>query len=72
MPGLIPTTGSEISMGRIGVALGVIATATTQVALNAQLGTGRNRSLSGVASIASGSESAEGSSFGGLETPNTY
>jgi len=34
--GLIPTTGSEVSMGRIGVALGVIPNATTQVALNAQ------------------------------------
>jgi hypothetical protein len=42
------------------------------VALNAQLGTGRNRSLSGVASIASGSQTEEGASFGGLETTGTY
>lgn len=70
--GLIPTTGSEVSMGRIGVALGVIPTTTTEVALNAQLGTGRNRSLSGVASITSGSQTDEGASFGGLETTGTY
>jgi hypothetical protein len=70
--GLIPTTGTEVSMGRIGVALGVIPNATTQVALNAQLGVGRNRSLSGVLSIPSGSQTEEGASFGGLQTPNTY
>lgn len=70
--GLIPTTGSEVSMGRIGVALGVIATTTTEVALNAQLGTGRGRSTSGVAGIASGSQTDESTSFGGLETTGTY
>jgi hypothetical protein len=70
--GLIPTTGTEVSMGRIGVALGVIPNSTTQVALNAQLGVGRNRSLSGVLSIPSGSQTEEGASFGGLQTPNTY
>ena len=70
--GLLPATGAEISMGRIGAALGVVANSTTQVALNAQIGTGRNRSLSGVASIASGSQTAESSNLGGLTTPNAY
>jgi hypothetical protein len=70
--GVLPATGTEISMGRIGAALGVVANSTTQVALNAQLGTGRNRSLSGVASIPSGSQTAESSTFGGLSTTGTY
>lgn len=72
MPGLVPTTGSEVSMGRIAAALGINPNATTQTRLNADLGVGRNRSLSNVASFASGSETPEGSGFGGLQTPNTY
>jgi len=74
--GTIPTTGAEISLGRLGRALGVVATSTTQVALNAQVGTGRNRATSGptlaVASIASGSATQEGTDFGSLTTPNVY
>jgi hypothetical protein len=70
--GVLPATGTEISMGRIGAALGVVANSTTQVALNAQLGTGRNRNLSGVASIASGSQTEESAGFGGLSTTGTY
>jgi len=74
--GTIPTTGAEISLGRLGAALGVVANSTTQVALNAQVGTGRNRATSGptlaVTSIASGSATQEGTDFGSLTTPNTY
>jgi hypothetical protein len=74
--GTIPSTGSEISLGRLGSALGVVANATTQVALNAQIGTGRNRATSGtsvaVSGIASGSATAEGTDFGALTSPNTY
>jgi hypothetical protein len=70
--GVLPATGTEISMGRIGAALGVVPNSTTQVALNAQLGTGRNRNLSGVGSIASGSQTAESQGFGGLSTTNNY
>jgi hypothetical protein len=72
MAGTVPATGSQISMGRLGAALGVVATSTTKVSLNAQIATGRNRSLSGVASIASGSATRESTDFGGLSTPNTY
>ena len=72
MAGLVPATGQAISMGRLGAALGVVANSTTQVKLNAQIGTGRNRSLSGVASIPSGSRTRESTDFGGLSTPNTY
>ena len=72
MAGTLPTTGTQIQMGRIAAALGIKANATTQTALNADLGVGRNRSLSGVASKASGSQTQEGADFGGLQTPNTY
>jgi len=72
MAGTVPATGSQISMGRLGAALGVVANSTTKVSLNAQIGTGRNRSLSGVGSIASGSATRESTDFGGLATPNTY
>lgn len=72
MPGVLPNTGQEISLGRIGYALGINPNATTQTALNADAGVGRNRSLSGVASIASGSQTQESSDFGGLQTPNDY
>ena len=74
--GLLPSTGSEISLGRMGAALGVTATSTTQVALNAQIGTGRNRATSGtsvaVSSIASGSATQESADFGGLTTTGVY
>jgi hypothetical protein len=74
--GLLPGTGSEISLGRMGAALGVVANSTTQVALNAQVGTGRNRATSGTSvaktSIASGSATAESTDFGGSTTPNVY
>ena len=74
--GVLPATGTEISLGRLGAALGVVANATTQVSLNAQVGTGRNRGTSGpsigVSSISSGSATSEGNDFGGLTVPNTY
>jgi hypothetical protein len=72
MAGTIPATGQQIQMGRIAAALGVTANSTTQVRLNAQIGTGRNRSLSGVAAIPSGSQTRESTDFGGLATPNAY
>jgi hypothetical protein len=74
--GVLPSTGTEISLGRMGRALGVSATSTSQTALNAQVGTGRNRGTSGpsvaVSSIASGSATRESTDFGGLTTPNNY
>jgi len=70
--GTVPATGSEVSMGRIAVVLGINANATTQTSLNANLGVGRNRSYSGVASIASGSQTDESLSFGGLSGSGTY
>jgi|APGre2960657373_1045057.scaffolds.fasta_scaffold173861_2 hypothetical protein len=77
--GVLPGTGTEISLGRMAAALGVVATSTTQVALNAQVGTGRNRARGAggdaqgfQTSIASGSATREGTDFGGLTTNNTY
>jgi hypothetical protein len=71
--GTVPATGTEVSMGRISVVLGLAATAgQVQVGLNSTLGVGRNRSYSNVASIASGSASQESSDFGGLSGSGTY
>ena len=71
--GTVPATGTEVSMGRISVVLGLAATpGQVQVGLNSTLGVSRNRSYSGVASIASGSQTIEGSSFGGLSGSGTY
>jgi hypothetical protein len=71
--GTVPATGTEVSMGRISVVLGLAATSgEVQVGLNSTLGVGRNRSYSNVASIASGSASQESSDFGGLSGSGTY
>jgi hypothetical protein len=71
--GTVPATGTEVSMGRISVVLGLAATpGQVEVGLNSTLGVGRNRSYSGVASIPSGSATIEGSDFGGLSGSGTY
>jgi hypothetical protein len=71
--GTVPATGTEVSMGRISVVLGLASTpGQVQVGLNSTLGVGRNRSYSGVASIPSGSASQESSDFGGLSGSGTY
>ena len=71
--GTVPATGTEVSMGRISVVLGLAATAgEVQVGLNSTLGVGRIRSYSNVASIGSGSASQESSDFGGLSGSGTY
>lgn len=71
--GTVPATGTEVSMGRISVVLGLAATpGQIQVGLNSTLGVSRNRSYSGVASIPSGSQVVEGSDFGGLSGSGTY
>jgi hypothetical protein len=71
--GTVPATGTEVSMGRISVVLGLASTpGQVQVGLNSTLGVGRNRSYSAVASIPSGSASQESSDFGGLSGSGTY
>jgi hypothetical protein len=71
--GTVPATGSEVSMGRVSVVLGLAVSAgAVQVGLNSTLGVGRNRSYSGVASIPSGSATQESLNFGGLSGSGTY
>jgi hypothetical protein len=71
--GTVPATGTEVSMGRISVVLGLASTpGEVQVGLNSTLGVGRNRSYSGVATIPSGSASQESADFGGLSGSGTY
>jgi len=70
--GLIPATGSEVSLGRIGQALGMGTAGTVAVALNAGAGANRGNNQSGVGAISSGSQTEEGASFGGLNANGTY
>jgi hypothetical protein len=74
--GLIPATGTEISMGRISRALGLTSTypppSGSVIKLNNTLGTGRNRAITTISSIPSGSETQESEDFGGLGTPFDY
>lgn len=76
--GLIPATGSEISMGRIARALGITTsyppTGATEnnIKLADTLGTGRSRATTPISSFASGSQVRESTDFGGLTTPNDY
>ena len=72
MASTLPATGTEISMGRIGQALGLGTAGTIAVGLNAQLGVNRNNNLSGQPAKAAGSQTAESSDFGGLQTSGTY
>lgn len=72
--GVVPATGSEVSMGKISVVLGLFANtgSVANLGLNSSLGVGRNRTTSGVASIASGSLTQESTSFGGLSGSGVY
>ena len=72
MASTLPATGTEISMGRIGQALGLGTAGTISVGLNTQLGTNRGNNLSGVPGKATGSMTNESTDFGGLQTNGTY
>ena len=74
--GVIPATGTEISMGRISRALGTTSAypppAGTDIKLNGTLGINRSNATTNISDIVSGSSTEESSDFGGLDTPNTY
>lgn len=74
--GIIPATGTEISMGRISRALGTTSAypppAGTDIKLNGTLGINRSNATTFIPNIISGSSTEESSDFGGLDTPNTY
>ena len=74
--GIIPATGTEISMGRISRALGTTSAypppAGTDIKLNGTLGINRSNAITNISDIVSGSSTEESSDFGGLDTPNTY
>lgn len=72
MASVLPTTGTEISMGRIAQALGINPNATSQTALSGDLGAKRNLSLSSVPAIPSGTTVQESSDFGGLSGSGVY
>jgi hypothetical protein len=74
--GIIPATGTEISMGRISRALGTTSAypppVGTDIKLNGTLGINRSNAITNISDIVSGSSTEESSDFGGLDTPNTY
>tara|TARA_R110000803_G_scaffold159781_1_gene223846 strand:+ start:161 stop:388 length:228 start_codon:yes stop_codon:yes gene_type:complete len=74
--GIIPSTGTEISMGRISRALGTTSAypppVGTDIKLNGTLGINRSLANTTIPNIISGSSTEESSDFGGLDTPNTY
>ena len=74
--GVIPATGTEISMGRISRALGTTSAypppAGTNIKLNGTLGINRSNATTNISDIVSGSSTEESSDFGGLDTPNVY
>jgi hypothetical protein len=72
MASTLPATGTEISMGRIGQALGLGTAGTIPVGLNAQLGVNRGNNLSGVLAKPLSGTTQESTDFGGLQTSGTY
>ena len=74
--GVIPATGTDISMGRISRARGTTSAypppAGTNIKLNGTLGINRSNATTNISDIVSGSSTEESSDFGGLDTPNTY
>ena len=72
--GTIPSTGTEISIGKIARALGISDQfpPTSSISLNATLGANRSLSLSNVSDIPAATETKESEDFGGLATVNDY
>lgn len=74
--GVIPSTGSEVSMGRISRALGTTNAYPpplgSNIKLNGTLGINRSNAITNISDIVSGSSTEESGDFGGLDTPNTY
>jgi len=75
MATVIPATGTMVSMGRIGSALGLYTSGsypTASLGLNSVLGANRGRNTSGPGNITAGTLTQESLSFGGLSGSGTY
>jgi hypothetical protein len=74
--GIIPATGTEVSMGRISRALGLTGAypppAGSNIKLNGTLGINRSNAITPITDIPTGSQTEESTDFGGLDTPNPY
>jgi len=74
--GIIPATGSQVSMGRISKSLGISPSyppsAGANIRLNQTLGGQRSLAVTSISNIASGSATRESTDFGGLTTPQDY
>jgi hypothetical protein len=71
--GITPNTGTEISIGKVYSAFGLIPVPGSNIGLNSTLGVNRQPpQASGVAAIPSGAETDLSADMGGLDTPNVY
>jgi hypothetical protein len=74
--GVLPSTGQEISIGKINRALGLSASyppdGGSNIRLNGCLGAKRNCAVTSISSIGAGVCTRESCDFGGLDTPQNY
>lgn len=72
--GVIPSTGSQVSMGKISKALGISGTypPTSSTSLNGTLGGQRSLATTTISNIGAGAATKESADFGGLTTPQDY
>lgn len=71
--GVTPNTGTEISIGKVYGAFGLIPAPGSNIGLNSTLGVNRQPpQASGVAAISANTETDLSTDMGGLDTPNVY
>lgn len=74
--GIIPATGSQVSMGRISRSLGISPSyppsAGANIRLNGTLGANRSLAVTSISNIPSNTQTKESEDFGGLTTPQDY
>jgi len=74
--GIIPATGSQVSMGRISRSLGISPSyppsAGANISLNGTLGGQRSLATTPISNIGGGTQTRESTDFGGLTTPQDY
>lgn len=66
--GLLPATGTEITMGKVAKALGFVGTYPPAAGSNVKL----NASLGNIIGKAANTETNLSEDFGGLTSPNDY
>jgi hypothetical protein len=74
--GIIPSTGSEVSMGKISRSLGISPSyppsGGANISLNGTLGGQRSLATTTISNIGASTVTKESADFGGLTTPQDY